>query len=188
MRSVSASSTRAWGRFISHQWLANQHPDPKNEQLQVLQEGLRNLLAGVAQVSQPVQSELFHGRMPCPTASDFKSTPLYVWYDFLCCPQDASECASRNRQWAISSIPSYVAKCKYFVVLCPALAHAEQRVTLSYETWTGRGWLGEAKQIARCPLKCRKGGISLMLLLLCTWSEFPKPLNSKPTEATERHA
>ena len=61
----------------------------------------------------------------------------------------------------------------YFVVLCPALAHAEQRVTLSYETWTGRGWLGEAKQIARCPLKCRKGGISLMLLLLCTWSEFP---------------
>ena len=142
--------------FISHQWLANRHPDPNSEQLQVLQEGLRNLIAGVARVSQPVQSELFHGRMPCPTASELRSSPLYVWYDFLCCPQGVSECASRDRQRAIGSIPLYVAKCKYFVVLCPALVHAEQSVTLSYETWTGRGWLGE-KPDCEVSLKLPKG-------------------------------
>ncbi|CAE7447877.1 ANKRA2 [Symbiodinium microadriaticum] len=126
--------------FVSHQWLASHHPDPDNQQLQVLQAALRNLLSGVAQVSQPVQSELFQGRLKCPTAADLTSTPLYIWYDFLCCPQDTSERASRNRQRAIGGIPSYVSKCKYFVVLCPALAHAEQRESLSYETWAGRGW------------------------------------------------
>ncbi|CAE7838253.1 unnamed protein product [Symbiodinium sp. CCMP2592] len=132
--------------FVSHQWLGSLHPDPHYQQLQVLQEA-----------SLPIAEEIFFGRRPGPTVADFESKPLYVWYDYLSCPQASS--AQAKRQLAIEGIPSYVAKCEYFVILCPALEHADQRKMLSLQTWRERGWC-RAERVAR-ELAARNDGYTI---------------------------
>ena len=37
--------------FVSHQWVTSQHPDPNFEQLQVLQEALKNMLSGAGKLA-----------------------------------------------------------------------------------------------------------------------------------------
>jgi len=143
--------------FVSHQWLGSLHPDPHHQQLQVLQEALRNLLSGTIKVSLPIAEEIFFGRRPGPTVADFESKPLYVWYDYLSCPQASS--AQAKRQLAIEGIPSYVAKCEYFVILCPALEHADQKKMLSLQTWRERGWC-RAERVAR-ELAARNDGYTI---------------------------
>ena len=126
--------------FVSHQWLGNKHPDPDGLQLKVLQDALTNILAGTSQVCLPVVSEMFYGRLACPSAADFSSQPLFLWYDFMSCPQGASQQAVSKRQVAIYGIPSYISRCKYFIVLCPALQHQDTQITLSQSSWAQRGW------------------------------------------------
>ncbi|CAK9097496.1 Serine/threonine-protein phosphatase 6 regulatory ankyrin repeat subunit B [Durusdinium trenchii] len=52
----------------------------------------------------------------------------------------SSEAARAHRHLAISSIPSYVARSFFFMILCPPLRHQEQRQMLNYSTWATRGW------------------------------------------------
>ena len=93
--------------------------------------------------------------------------PLYLWYDYFCCPQGVDEPAVHSRHLAIDGIPSYVARCelpgwsghhfclilclfrgeeqitdvvRYFVVLCPVLLHSDHGVILEQTTWSLRGW------------------------------------------------
>ena len=127
--------------FVSHQWLSDTHPDPYFQQLQTLQDALKNMVAGTSKVYLPVCSEILNGRRRCPTAADFASG-LYVWYDYFSIPQGAARPESLVRQNAIHSIPSYVARCEFFVVLCPAFKHTDQDRTLSHATWGERGQLG----------------------------------------------
>jgi len=124
--------------FVSHQWLSGKHPDPDFQQLRVLQDALENLAAGTSSMSLPAVTELHLGSIKCPPASDFAPGHLQIWYDYFSIPQssDASHC----RQTAIQSIPEYVARCYFFVVLCPALKHRDQQRTLSFATWGERGW------------------------------------------------
>jgi len=37
--------------FVSHQWVTSKHPDPNFEQLQVLQETLKNMLSGAGKLA-----------------------------------------------------------------------------------------------------------------------------------------
>ena len=87
--------------FVSHQWLSNGHPDPKFEQLRVLQTAMRDLLSGAVQVSLAPADELIWGRVKCPKATDFQD--LFLWYDYFCIPQ--SEESHGHRYAAIDSIP-----------------------------------------------------------------------------------
>ena len=103
--------------FVSHQWLSAGHPDPRGEQLSVLQKALRNLMQGTSIVSLPPVVELFVGRVKCPEAKDFQE-PLYLWYDYFSCPQNEDHEAVRARKLAIKSIPSYVERC-FFFATCP---------------------------------------------------------------------
>eukprot|EP00438_Fugacium_kawagutii_P032357 Skav234860 [mRNA] locus=scaffold840:125302:126576:- [translate_table: standard] len=123
--------------FVSHQWLAMEHPDPNFEQLSVLQEALTNLCAGTTHVSLPPVVEIWFGRMRLPSVADFQKHKLYIWYDYFCIPQMQSNADSRS--CAISSIPSYIAMCYFFVILSPALEHEEGH-TLSPDSWAERGW------------------------------------------------
>ncbi|CAE7840546.1 ANKRD17 [Symbiodinium sp. CCMP2592] len=123
--------------FISHQWLGSKHPDPCGQQMKVLQEALSNILSGTSQVSLPIVTEIIHGRWACPTSTEFKSQELFIWYDYFCCPQDASGPAAHSRQRAIYSIPSYIAKCELFVILCPALRHDDSSALSQASLWTG---------------------------------------------------
>ena len=123
--------------FVSHQWLSPTNPDPTFEQLEVLQQTMKGLLRGTSKVSLPPCDELIWGRVKCPTASDFKSTFIFLWFDYFCIPQGQARAA--DRQLAIDSIPSYVAECYYFIILCPALKHQNGH-TVSFQTWSERGW------------------------------------------------
>eukprot|EP00438_Fugacium_kawagutii_P006767 Skav201392 [mRNA] locus=scaffold296:174361:176130:+ [translate_table: standard] len=125
--------------FVSHQWICRGHPDPSFQQLEVLQTALKGLLAGRTHVSLPTVVEIWVGRVRCPTASDFHAEALYLWYDYFSCPQGMSVDAALNRELAIGCIPSYVARCFFFVILCPAVQHADG-YTLSESTWARRGW------------------------------------------------
>ena len=123
--------------FVSHQWLSDKHPDPDFQQLQVLQDALKNLAAGTSEISLPVVTEFLVGNKRRPTKSDFAPGHLHIWYDYFSIPQSRD----RDRQNAIQYIPEYVARCEFFVVLCPALKHRDQQRTLSLATWGERGHL-----------------------------------------------
>eukprot|EP00438_Fugacium_kawagutii_P029311 Skav208010 [mRNA] locus=scaffold1203:336371:338146:+ [translate_table: standard] len=137
LRQFEESMGRAM--FVSHQWICRDHPDPSFQQLEVLQTALKGLLSGRTVVSLPPVIELWLGRVRCPTASDFRAEALYLWYDYFSCPQGTSFDAARNRELAIGCIPSYVAQCFFFVILCPAVQHADGHM-LSESTWARRGW------------------------------------------------
>ena len=124
--------------FISHQWLTAEHPDPGGQQFQVLQQALRNLISGQSVVSLPPAIELALGRSKCPKAMDFQEQ-LYLWYDYFSCPQGEGWAATGSRQLAIASIPTYVQRCFFFVILCPSVSHEDGK-TLGHSTWAGRGW------------------------------------------------
>lgn len=123
--------------FASHQWVTSQHPDPNFEQLQVLQDALKNMLSGAKPVSLPPAIEIFWGRVKCPTAADFNKSEVYLWYDYFSIPQHESK--REHRENAIQSIPSYISKCFFFVILCPLIQLGRNR-NLNFSTWAERGW------------------------------------------------
>lgn len=125
--------------FVSHQWLSDHHPDPCAEQFKVLQDALTNMLSGRSEVQVPPVMEIQYGRMKTPTSAGMTSKPLFVWYDYFSCPQGSDFASAHSRQCAIDTIVSYVARCEYFVILCPAVTHADQTV-LGEDVWATRGW------------------------------------------------
>ena len=125
--------------FVSHQWLSDTHPDPDFQQLQVLQDALKNIVAGTSRISLATFVEILNARVRCPCGDDFAFGHLYIWYDYFSIPQSSCHKASRERDSAIQSIPAYVARCEFFVVLCPALTHQDKQGTLGHATWGERG-------------------------------------------------
>ncbi|CAE7667124.1 Ankrd17, partial [Symbiodinium sp. CCMP2456] len=147
--------------FVSHQWLSDTHPDPDFQQLKVLQDALKNIVAGTSSISQALFSEIVYGRRRGPAPGDFAPGHLHIWYDYFSIPQSRGGRASQARQTAIQSIPTYVARCEFFVVLCPALKHRDQKRTLSHATWGERGWC-RTERAAR-ELSNRKGGYVIIV-------------------------
>eukprot|EP00439_Symbiodinium_sp_Y106_P023935 s1807_g2.t3 len=120
--------------FVSHQWLTSGHPDPKMEQLKIIQDALKNILAGVSTVPASLGLEFLEGRGGAAVGGEMCGRPLFVWYDYLCCPQ-----AEGKREEAILSLPAYVEKCRFFSILCPPVQNSSGE-TLSKETYEGRAW------------------------------------------------
>jgi len=125
--------------FVSHQWISSEHPDPNFEQLEVLQNAMKNLLSGACRVNLPPAIEILLGRLKCPTPKVFRDQDLYFWYDYFCCPQGTSQEAVKKRNTAIGCIPAYVTRCYFFLILCPPVLHAEGH-RLGHSTWASRGW------------------------------------------------
>jgi len=122
--------------FISHQWAGDTSPDPDFQQFKVLQDVLRRKLRPGASITGYMQVELYTGQLHRLPAEEISSKHLFVWYDYFSCPQRSASA----RENAISSIPAYVGKCRYFVILCPPVWHAGQGTFLSKRSWECRGW------------------------------------------------
>ncbi|CAE7827817.1 ANKDD1A [Symbiodinium sp. CCMP2592] len=122
--------------FISHQWAGVTSPDPDFQQFKVLQDVLRRKLRPGASITGFMQVELYTGQLHRLPAEEISSKPLFVWYDYFSCPQRSASA----RENAIRSIPAYVGKCRYFVILCPPVWHAGQGTFLSKRSWECRGW------------------------------------------------
>ncbi|CAE8597103.1 unnamed protein product [Polarella glacialis] len=129
--------------FISHQWCRPHHPDPCFEQTKVLQEALRNVLSGEVKISLSLIASILIG-VNAVQAQDLHSA--YIWYDFFAVPQCTSHSSNHPEtelsdfQAAVRGIPSYVDRCKYFIVLAPPILRADLNDILDYSTWCSRGW------------------------------------------------
>ena len=119
--------------FVSHQWVAVQHPDPECRQMRVLQAALRRLMRGQGAVPLDYVTETVTTAQPL-AMKEFHTT-LFLWYDYFSIPQE-SGCQQAE---AIKSIPGYVAKCRFFLVLCPFLESGSGAHVLSALTWSRRG-------------------------------------------------
>ena len=134
--------------FVSHQWLTKKHPDPEFRQMRTLQDAVKRILNSSGSLSlDPATEAVVPTAKPRPM-KDFQTTALFFWYDYFSCPQlhHANEVVvqqtnSRLQQAdAISSIPAYVARCDFFLALCPVLDGCGERKVLTAATWSSRGW------------------------------------------------
>ena len=133
--------------FVSHQWLTKHHPDPQLSQMRILQDAVQRLLTSRSEsVSLDLLTEaLVRPARPLPM-QEFQKQPLFFWYDYFSCPQP-EQCEPEERDGqlarqlqAIDSIPAYVAKCHFFLALCPVLESSEANQMLTAATWSRRGW------------------------------------------------
>ena len=124
--------------LVSHQWVAGNHPDPEFEQMRVLQDVLARLLYRRGSVSLDWVTESNVPGARAVSHEEFQARPLLIWYDHFSVPQAAS--CSNEQSEAISSIPAYVAKCRFFFALCSTIACAVYGKVLSAASWNTRGW------------------------------------------------
>lgn len=124
--------------FISHQWAGLDHPDPTVEQFRVLQDSLKKVVSDASSINANVSMELYVGQKGDIPAEALLSRPLFIWYDYFCCPQDEGSLAQRNL--AISSIPAFIEQSRFFVILCPNIRHSQNEALLNKRTWKERGW------------------------------------------------
>ena len=130
--------------FVSHQWLAQDHPDPDFKQMRTLQNALKRILSSSGSLSLDFITEaVVQTAKPVPM-QEFQVQTLYFWYDYFSCPQlERQGNASDEMEYlpkAISSIPGYVSVCKFFFALCPVLECPWQGKVLTAATWSSRGW------------------------------------------------
>lgn len=122
--------------FVSHQWTGNRHPDPTMKQFRVLQQCLRNMISGSCKPETHWITALFFQRQGSISAKECRAfADAYVWYDYFSVPQADSE----KQADSIRSIPQYVSKAAYFLVLCPATQHEGGHVC-DFISWAARGW------------------------------------------------
>ncbi|CAJ1350356.1 unnamed protein product [Effrenium voratum] len=181
--------------FVSHQWLGLNHPDPRGEQLPVLQEALRNLLAG-SKLSVDAVSELF-GHMISIKAEDLRLQESYVWMDWFSIPQDKLQPAqfsavddgheplgssedesapsmqhTTSQQCYISKIPVFVELCNMFVVLVPHVRHTDTGATCNYGSWLSRAW---CRLELWCKMLAQNASIPVVVVTAPDQLEFAVP-------------
>ena len=113
--------------------------------MRILQEAFKRLLSSSGYVPVDFVTEtLVLSAQPLPKL-EFQTCPLVVWYDYFSIPQleqrqtfGADESDGSRQADAINSIPAYVAKCRFFLALCPMI-QSDSKV-LGAATWSRRGW------------------------------------------------
>lgn len=129
--------------FVSHQWVAAQHPDPELKQMQVLQDALRHLLTSNGMVSLDYVTEAGVPSAKGISCQAFQDRPLFLWYDYFSVPQleqSYREAEALEQAMAVSTIPCYVAKCLFFFALCPTIESHFKGQVLNTRSWARRGW------------------------------------------------
>lgn len=75
--------------FVSHQWVAFNHPDPAGEQLRCLQKVLKDLIDGVHQVESNFMLNVVYQTRDVLTKENWKEKlpKMHVWFDYISIPQ-----------------------------------------------------------------------------------------------------
>lgn len=136
---------------MSHEWLSWAHPDPKGEQLYVLCRVMERLRAGeIDSVEMDMVMSMFYKWNFRTSAEEWKEMleRTYIWFDWLSMPQPSAEKANSKNidririegSKAIRSIPAYVERCDFVMILAPTGYHSDRKVSTCYRTWRRRGW------------------------------------------------
>ncbi|CAE7465793.1 ANKRD17, partial [Symbiodinium sp. CCMP2456] len=123
--------------YISHEWVSKQHPDPKFEQLKILQDAMKMIMSSLDAIPPDAISGQLYSDQTGIQTQEFRSESLYLWYDYFSCPQLQQD--HDTRKTVASCIPQYIAHCAFFFALCPAVVSPEGN-TLSPHSWAQRGW------------------------------------------------
>ena len=136
------TSLKSWVMFVSHQWLGRSHPDPNGEQLQVLQDVLRQLIVRRIKIEYDLTTQTYVNARMLTKAECHNLQHAYVWLDWFCVPQMVPGLPTTTREEQLNyifSIPYYVDSCELFVALVPRCLH-ETGEPVGESTWLQRGW------------------------------------------------
>jgi len=126
--------------YISHEWAGTDHPDPDGTQMYHLLYLLDRLQNGeVSRTDMDAFHSLLYKHNVTTTADDWKrilsSEKTYIWYDGFCVPRS-------RREDGFRSIPSYIRKCDFMIILTPGCRHfdridprTKRRMNLCYRTY-----------------------------------------------------
>ncbi len=133
--------------FVSHQWISPWNPDPNLSQLRHLQGALMKITkSSKAHIDPDILTELSgHAYQPGMSVHEFRSKPLFIWYDYFSIPQISAFTwtlgdINKPIDDAIASMPAYIARSHFFLVLCPVVESPDQTELFGPATWASRGW------------------------------------------------
>jgi ankyrin repeat protein len=138
---------------VTHEWLSWAHPDPDGDQLRVLCRVIERLKSGELDTEMdPIHTILYKHKFTTK-AKDWKSMlkRTYFWVDWFSMPQPGAEKVDdigekamdvlrTEGTKAIRSIPAYVERSDFILILVPSLYHSDRKVPTCYRTWRRRGW------------------------------------------------
>jgi len=129
--------------YISHEWTSSNHCDPEGDQIYHLMNLLKRLRGGEI---PSVDMDPFHIQIYNHTFSTtaeewveiLSSQNTYIWYDGCCVPKS-------KREEAFRSIPAYVRRCDFTIILVPGCKHfdrvnptTQRRINLCFRTYRRR--------------------------------------------------
>jgi len=139
--------------FVSHEWLSWAHPDPGGEQLKVLCRVLERLKKGRLDTEMDPMHTIMYKHKFTTKGKDWTAMlkRTYLWVDWFSMPQPGAEKEDeigkkrmanlRERgSMAIRSIPAYVERSDFIMILVPGCHHSNRNVPTCYRTWRRRGW------------------------------------------------
>ena len=139
--------------FVSHEWLSWAHPDPKGEHMKILCRVLRRLKEGKVDTEMDPFHTIFYKHKFKTKAKDWMEmmNRTYIWFDWFSMPQPGAERVAdigekkmdvlrADGSRAIRSIPAYVERSDFILILVPSLYHSDRKVPTCYRTWRRRGW------------------------------------------------
>jgi len=163
--------------FISHQWLATEHPDPNGYQLAVLRNVLRGVINGSVSVETDIISQTYASSR---IFSEDRLLNGYLWMDWFSIPQvrarargiDEEETKSDAAK-AIQSIPAYVEVSTIFLALVPAVKEPDKGIR-DYTSWLARGW---CRAELWCHLLSNKKDTSVIVVHSSKEAKFMFPMD-----------
>jgi ankyrin repeat protein len=139
--------------FVSHEWLSWAHPDPEGEQLRVLCRVLEKLKRGELDTEMDSIHTIMYKHKFTTKRKEWEAMlkRTYLWVDWFSMPQPGAENEDEigkeamaklraEGSRAIRSIPAYVERSDFIMILVPSLYHSDRKVPTCYRTWRRRGW------------------------------------------------
>ena len=126
--------------FVSHEWVGWNHPDPYGIQLRTFLRVMERLRNGeISQVEMNVFHTMMYKTNHIVKSSEWKEilSSAYIWFDWGSMPQPSAyppgtpkkkiEKSQTDLRNAVGSIPSYVEKSDFVVIVAPGCLHADRR-------------------------------------------------------------
>ena len=126
--------------YVSHQWVGIDHPDPRGDHTYHLLLLLDRLRKGqVSRTDMAAFHSLVYKHNHTTTAKEWKhilhSEKTFIFYDGICVPRE-------KRAEAFISIPAYIRRCDFMIILAPGCTHfskldtrTQRKMHLCYRTY-----------------------------------------------------